>query len=119
VSGEVGALTEPDKAPFGGTRAILERLEQSLKQMADGTLTEDNRNFIIGLTGIMEKRATEKMSNLAKGWAKKYSKSLRIPEAELYDRFIPNFEPSIKDDSQSPMAPQGETSVSDPLGLFK
>jgi hypothetical protein len=57
ASGEVGALTEADKEPFGGTRAIVERSKQAAKQMIDGTLTEANKQFVLDLADVYEKSA--------------------------------------------------------------
>lgn len=57
ASGEVGALTEADKEPFGGTRAIVERSKQAMQQMVDGNLTEANKRFVIELSKVYEKTA--------------------------------------------------------------
>ncbi len=90
MAGEVGALTEADKAPFGGSRAIVSRLQASLKQMADGKLTEENAKFIIDLTNLIEKRAGDKITNLAKTRARQYSKGSKIlNEQELFDALNP------------------------------
>lgn len=75
ASGEVGNLSEPDKAPFGGSRAILERVQQAYEQAATGKLTQDNAKFIQDLTDVMEKRAKTNMEGLARKRAKQYSKS--------------------------------------------
>lgn len=93
MAGEVGALTEADKAPFGGSRAVVNRVEQSLKQMADGQLTPENKEFVIGLTSIIEKRANEKMNDTARKRAKQYSKIKEYgTEEEIYNMFIPEID---------------------------
>lgn len=75
ASGEVGNLSEADKRPFGGSQAILNRLEASLKQMATGTLTEDNRKFIINLADTMENSATSNLDRRAKDVSGQYGQA--------------------------------------------
>lgn len=91
ASGEVGNLSEADKAPFGGSRAILARLEAAVTQAATGRLTEDNRQFIIGLSGIMKKRGQSNMNELAKTRSKQYSKSSDfLSEDDIFSTLIPD-----------------------------
>lgn len=72
ASGEVGNLSEPDKAPFGGSRAILERMEASLNQLSKGQLTEENKNFLIDLSDIMSRNAEKNLDRKAREMAKQY-----------------------------------------------
>jgi len=65
ASGEVGALTEADKEPFGGTRAIVERAKQSVEEMAKGTLTEANAKFVLELAEVYKKTANSVKSTRA------------------------------------------------------
>lgn len=65
MSGEVGNLSEADKRPFGGSRAILSRLDAALSEMATGTLTAENKDFILDLTNLVEERALQNMDKLA------------------------------------------------------
>lgn len=46
ASGEVGALTEADKAPFGGSQALDQRFAQFAENQKSGKLTESNRTFV-------------------------------------------------------------------------
>lgn len=46
ASGEVGALTEEDKRPFGGSQALNERMKQFAENAKTGKFTEDNRKLI-------------------------------------------------------------------------
>ena len=85
ASGEVGALSEADKAPFGGSQAILSRLEAAVTQKAAGKLTPDNQAFINQLSGIMAKRAKANMKSLARTRAKQYGKASDfLNEDEIY-----------------------------------
>lgn len=83
MSGEVGALSEADKAPFGGSRAILKRIEQSLKQMADGKLSEDNKRFMTEFTGLVNKRAYEKIYSEAVNTSKQKKGLFGLSEEDL------------------------------------
>lgn len=97
MSGEVGNLSEPDKAPFGGSQAVLEKLQASLQQMSTGQLSEDNKNFILGLTDLIKNRAQDNIKNHAKQFALQYGKqgTFGKPE-EIYSMLnpdMPNFNP--------------------------
>lgn len=84
ASGEVGNLSEADKAPFGGSRAILERLQAAFSQASTGQMTEDNRRFVNGLTDLMEKRAQENKGRRAELWDTQYSQVMRdIPKGSI------------------------------------
>lgn len=90
MSGEVGNLSEADKRPFGGSQAILSRVEAALTQMATGELTQDNAKFIIDLTNLVEKKANDNITSLAKTRSKQYSKQSHIlKEDELFDALNP------------------------------
>lgn len=125
MSGEVGNLSEPDKKPFGGTRAILGRIEQSLKQMADGTLTEDNRKFIIELTGLIQKRAYEKIHSEATNTAKQKKGLYGLKESDIYEKLYQGPDMGGGTEEVAPTTVPAATAVSpgatikndDPLGI--
>ena len=86
ASGEVGNLSEADKAPFGGSRAIFERLEAALTQKATGQLTPENQKFINELSSIMGKNAKKNLKGLARTRAKQYGKASDfLNEDEIYN----------------------------------
>ena len=90
ASGEVGNLSEADKAPFGGSRAILTRLEAAAYQAATGKLSPDNARFLKELADIMEKRGNENIGLLAKKRAGQYSRASDfLTEQEIYDTLVP------------------------------
>lgn len=98
MAGEVGALTEADKAPFGGSRAIVSRMDQALQQMSDGKLTDENRKFIIGLSGLIKNRAKANRTGLAKNRAKQYSSAYEdMQEGEVYEMLDPQEDSEIPD----------------------
>jgi hypothetical protein len=65
ASGEVGALTEADKAPFGGSKAITARLAQIASDYASGRLTDSNREYLKDLVNIYKKAAQKNIASRA------------------------------------------------------
>lgn len=95
ASGEVGNLSEADKAPFGGSRAIAERLEAAAVQAANGRLTSDNRAFILQLAELMKKRGRDNQVNLAKIRARQYSSgSDFLSEKDILATLVPEINES-------------------------
>lgn len=104
ASGEVGNLSEADKAPFGGSRAIMERLQAAVTQASSGQLTPDNQQFIMGLSETMRKRANVNIQDLAKKRAKQYSRgSDFLEEKDILSTLVPELDE--------------ETGEKDPMGL--
>jgi len=101
MSGEVGNLSEADKKPFGGSRAILQRVEASLKQSATGTLTAANQTYILGIVDLIEKKSNANLDRLAKSRAGQYSKAdSRLNSDEIYQMLRPGDQ--IQSGAESP-----------------
>lgn len=95
ASGEVGALSEADKKPFGGSQAILSRLQSSLQQMATGRLTDENRKFLIELSDTMENSAINNLDRRAKDVSGQYGEASDFLEQdEIYKTLRPLPRPS-------------------------
>ncbi len=107
ASGEVGALSEADKAPFGGSRAIIARLEAAATQAANGKLTADNAAFIGGLADIMQQRAKSNINSLASKRARQYSgASDFLTEDDIIKTLVPDMEGDATDKAEG--FPQGQ-----------
>lgn len=65
AAGEVGALTEADKAPFGGTKALSGRIAQVMSDYQSGKLTPENKKFVLDLTKTMQKNANRNKAKRA------------------------------------------------------
>src|SRR5574343_123503 len=113
ASGEVGALTEADKAPFGGSRAIFNRLEQSLKQMADGRLTEDNAKFLSDLADTMAASANRRLDSIARTRAAQFSNANK---QYIKEELFSVMRPDSVNVSEPKMSP-AKQSLKDKLGL--
>jgi hypothetical protein len=90
ASGEVGNLSEADKAPFGGSQAILSRFQNALAQKATGRLTPENAAFITELANKMEGAAAGNIDSLAKLRSRQYSGlNSSLKEDDLYGMLRP------------------------------
>jgi hypothetical protein len=96
ASGEVGALSEADKAPFGGSRSVVARLEAAVTQNATGKLTPENRRFVLELSQVMERSAQQKLDRTAWKHANQKAKDLGKTPEELYERVRPGRKPPAK-----------------------
>lgn len=72
ASREVGNLSEADKAPFGGSRAIIARLDQIAVEAASGKLSDNNKIYVKGLADLFESNAISAKKRLAKERSKQY-----------------------------------------------
>ena len=108
ASGEVGNLSEADKAPFGGSRAILSRLDAALKQQATGQLSDDNRQFIISLADTMEKRAVDNLDRRANEVSSQYGEASDFLKSnDIYNTLRPPKLKSIDKTPPPPLSPVG------------
>lgn len=89
ASGEVGNLSEADKAPFGGTRAILGRMQAAFEQMATGQLSQTNRDFLLEMADMMEKNANANLDRRAHDLSKQYAKAFKMNDREIYETLRP------------------------------
>ena len=97
VAGEVGNLSEADKRPFGGSRAIMERMDAALKQWSEGTLTDDNQKFLIQFLDVLESKRNFLLSKRKRGLVDQYSKGQTMfTKDQLYG--IAGVEPAARVD---------------------
>lgn len=103
ASGEVGNLSEADKAPFGGTRAILGRMDAAFQQMATGQLSQSNREFLLEMADMMEQNANKNLDRRARELSRQYSKPYKMKDRDLYDTLRPgrSFEEEPKKSNSS------------------
>lgn len=70
AAGEVGALTEGDKAPFKSAQDLMSRLAQvNETYLKNGLLTDDNRRLILELTDYYEKTGEDRLNRSAARFA--------------------------------------------------
>lgn len=112
--GEVGALTEADKAPYQGSLAIASRISQFFETNKTGKLTPENRKQLLGLVKqlktSMNKRKQSNAQLLSSQLSKHATKILGIPldEAEA-SSYITGNEPETFPSSPAQAAPQQQS----------
>lgn len=92
ASGEVGALTEGDKAPFAGSQALLDRIEQYIQTNVDSTLTDSNKNEINNLIKIYTQTINEAKKNIFNSSATSLAEIHNIPP-QFTRKAIPDVKP--------------------------
>lgn len=75
ASGEVGNLSEADKAPFGGSQSLSQRIIRTIEKAASGRLDETDRQFVLQLSDVMQRTAAFNFNRLAEQRAKQYSRA--------------------------------------------
>ncbi len=75
ASGEVGNLSEADKRPFGGSRALDEKMEQFFSEIYSGKKSTENLGFIRDLAQTFRDVGRKNRIKKAKHMAKQYSKA--------------------------------------------
>jgi hypothetical protein len=75
ASGEVGNLSEADKKPFGGSRALTEKMRQYFSEIYKGKKTPENLAFISQLAQTFQETGKKKKVSLARERAKQYAKA--------------------------------------------
>lgn len=109
--GEVGALTEADKAPYQGSLAIASRISQFFETNKSGKLTPENRKQLLGLVKqlktSMEKRKQSNAKLLSSQLSKHATKILGIPlDENEASSYITGNESGITPSSPAQSAPQ-------------
>jgi hypothetical protein len=89
ATGEVGNLTEAERAPFGSSRDLVSRIQQVSKNLANGKLTDDNRKFVIQLADTFEKRNRAAVESTADRMARQAGSLLRADPADIRGRILP------------------------------
>ena len=101
ASGEVGNLSEADKAPFGGSQALSARIQQVTQQYKDGKLTPENQAFVTELAQTMKKSAKRNKAGRAMDLRSKYSKSYNMDMKEVNDLMMPELNKLDEEDQQA------------------
>ncbi len=77
ASGEVGNLSEADKKPFGGSRALTERMKQTFSELYKGRKTPENLKFIADLADTFRQTGQKKKLALARQRSAQYARANR------------------------------------------
>lgn len=66
ASGERGAMTEQDVAPYGGRQAVVDRINRQMKMWTSGKINDDDRKFLSGLATMMQKQTESDLGQRTK-----------------------------------------------------
>lgn len=80
AAGEVGNLAQQEQAAFGGSKAIVDRLNQIFENMEQGTFTEENRNYLRQLAQAYQKAGKGNLTDMANRYANQYGQVFSSPE---------------------------------------
>lgn len=100
ASGEVGTLTDQDVSVFGGSRAVLDRLQQAAQELATGTLTENNKKFMSQLADTFEKAGQRDLEARLNIYAKQGTKRTKMSEDEVKETIRPDLVLQQKEQSK-------------------
>lgn len=89
ASGEVGALSNQDREAFGGSKAIMDRVTQSLNQAATGKLSEENKKFMSGLAEAFERAGNRDLNDRLKTFSQQATKRTNFTESEAAEIIRP------------------------------
>lgn len=92
LSGEVGALSDTDRASFGGSKAIADKLKQVAETAATGRMTDENRAYLKEITDTFEKTLTQRKTDIAKRMSEQYSKPMNVDSKTLFENAVPGVE---------------------------
>jgi hypothetical protein len=101
ASGEVGTLTDQDVSVFGGSRAVLDRLQQAAQELATGTLTENNKKFMNQLANTFEKAGQRDLQDRLDIYAKQGTKRTKMSEGEVKETIRPDLVLQQKEQSNT------------------
>ena len=111
ASGEVGALTENDKAPFKGSQAWPEKIQQAINTIKEGKFTDENRALISDLLNVFETVSRRNIDERRQELLYQYEASGRVPEKVLKKAI------GIKDEEVPKEEVSGEVVVISPNGV--
>ncbi len=89
ASGEVGALTEADKAPYGGSRAMLSRLLRYAKIAATGNLPDSDRAELRKLALTFQAAAKRNIQKKATLKAQQTAKIYGLDANDVMEKILP------------------------------
>lgn len=115
ASGEVGNLSEADKAPFGGSQALIARIKAVTQQAVSGKLTEENQKFVLELARLLDSKANQNLDKLARTRSKQYSKGNPfLSEEEIFS----SLRPEAQSKAESKPQPKVMTESGGPIHVY-
>jgi hypothetical protein len=111
ASGEVGTLTDQDVSVFGGSGAVLDRLQQAAQELATGTLTENNKKFMNQLADTFEKAGQRDLQDRLNIYAKQGTKRTKLSEDEVKETIRPDLVLQQQEQVKPSVAPKDQQAL--------
>lgn len=88
LAGQVGVLTDRDVDVYGTPGSIVNKLEQIASNMATGTLTEQNAEYMRGLAEAMGTNAQNILAGEAQRVGSQFEQTLGVPKQDVQDYLL-------------------------------
>ena len=79
LSGEVGVLTDRDVERFGGSKALLSKLNQAIAETTTGKLSKENKAFLVDVANSFYKSAQNSLNDRLDVIAGGQSEAFNVP----------------------------------------
>lgn len=106
LAGQVGVLTDRDVDVYGTPGSIANKLEQIAKNMAEGTLTEQNAKFMRDLSNTMKQNAENIITGEADRFSSQYGTILNRNPEELKQFLLSGKSSGETQQEQQPQQPK-------------
>jgi hypothetical protein len=90
ASGEVGALSDQDRAAYGGSKAIIDRINSTATRAISGELTEKDKQFMKELADKFEAAGQRDLQARLSIYAKQGTKRTKMNEDEIKEVIRPD-----------------------------
>lgn len=109
ASGEVGALSDQDRNAYGGSKAILARIGAIKDQLTTGTLSDENRKFMLELSDKFEQANKRNLEERLSLYSKQATKKLDLDEKEVRQILRPALELDLEGKQTAPQTVERKT----------
>jgi hypothetical protein len=90
ASGEVGALSDQDRAAYGGSKAIIDRINSTFTRAVTGELTDTDKKFMKELADKFEQAGQRDLQSRLSVYSKQGTKRTKMSEDEVKETIRPD-----------------------------
>jgi hypothetical protein len=90
ASGEVGALSDQDRAAYGGSKAIIDRINSTFTRAVTGELTDTDKKFMKELADKFEQAGQRDLQSRLSIYSKQGTKRTKMSEDEVKETIRPD-----------------------------
>jgi hypothetical protein len=100
ASGEVGALSDQDRAAYGGSKAIIDRINSTFTRAVTGELTDTDKKFMKELADKFEQAGQRDLQARLSVYSKQGTKRTKMSEDEVKETIRPDLVLQQKEQSR-------------------